>query len=129
LIADLDERERRVREHREVWRYLFAQHLAGLSEEDQLLFRAGLHPSQTHNQIAAAEPVAERLLAELEARGIEAEVQVARHYDGRTVLDVLLPEFPLAGQWPDDLDFFHGFEAHICARPPGWSPPGGQGHA
>ena len=63
------------------------------------------------------------------ARGIAAEVSVARYLDGRTVLDVPLPEWPLAGQWPDDLCFFQGFEAHVCSRSPGWSPPEDQRQA
>jgi hypothetical protein len=121
LIADLAERKRREREYGELCRYLFVNHLAGLPEEQQL-FRDGRHPSLSHDRSEAAEPFAELLRGELASRGITAEVSVARLYDGRTVLDVFLPEWPLAGQWPDELCFFHGFEAHICSRQPGWSP-------
>jgi hypothetical protein len=120
LIADPAEQERREREYWELWRYLFANHLAGLAEDEQRLFQEGRHPSQSHDRAEAAEPVAELLRRELAARGIAAEVSVARYCDGRTVLDVLLPEWPLAGQWPDDLCFFHGFEAHVYTG----SPPG-----
>lgn len=123
LIADSAERKRRQREYEELWRYLFVKHLAGLPEDEQQLFRDGQHPSQSHDRVEAAEPVVARLRCELAARGIEAEVSVARYLDGRTVLDVPLPEWPLAGQWPDDLFFFQGFEAHVICRSPGWSPP------
>jgi hypothetical protein len=118
-ITDRAERERRLREYDELWRYLFVNHLAGLPEGEQQLFRERRHPSQSHDGVEAAEPVAELLRRELAARGIEAEVSVACYFDGRTVLDVYLPEFPLAGQWPDDLCYFHGFEAHVCSRVPG----------
>jgi hypothetical protein len=128
-LADPDERARRQREYEELWRYLFVHHLAGLPEAEQQLFRDGRHPSQSHDRSEAAEPVAELLRGELAARGISAEVSVGRYFDGRTVLDVFLPEWPLAGQWPDDLSFFHGFEAHVCSRAPGWSPPEAQGQA
>jgi hypothetical protein len=117
-IAEPGERERREQEYLELWRYLFVSHLAGLPEDEQQLIRDGRHPSQSHDRREAAEPVAALLRAELAARGISAEVAVACYHDGRTVLDVLLPEWPLAGQWPDDLCFFHGYEAHICTRPP-----------
>jgi len=63
---------------------------------------------------AAAEPVADQLRAELASRGLAAEVSVARYLDGRTVLDVPLPGWPLDGQWPDDLSFFRGYEVHVC---------------
>jgi hypothetical protein len=122
-IADPAERQRRQREYQELWRYLLVHHLAGLPEAEQQLFREGWHPSQSHDGAAAAEPVAARLRAELAARGIAAEVSVGHYFDGRTVLDVLLPAWPLAGQWPDDLSFFQGFEAHVCSRSPEWSPP------
>jgi hypothetical protein len=118
-IADPAERERRQREYRELWRYLFAQHVAGLPDDVQQAFFEGRHPSQTHDHAEEAEPFVELLRGELAARGIAAEVSVARYLDGRTVLDVLLPEWPLAGQWPDDLNFFHGYEAHVCTIPPG----------
>jgi len=122
-IPDPAERKRRQREHLELWRYLFATHLAGLPEDVQQAFRDGRHPSQSHDLSEAAEPVAEQLRGELALRGLAAEVSVARYLDGRTVLDVLLPEWPLDGQWPDDLNFFWGYEAHVCTRPPGWSQP------
>jgi hypothetical protein len=115
-IADPAERERRQREHTELWRWLFVNHLAGLPENEQRAFRDGRHPSQTHDHVEAAEPVAEQLRAELAARGITAEVSVARYLDGRTVLDVPLPEWPLDGQWPDDLSFFRGYEVHVCKQ-------------
>jgi hypothetical protein len=113
-IADPAERQRREREYRELWRYLFVHHLASLTEEEQQLFREMRHPSQSHGRREVAEPVADLLRRELAGRGIAAEVSVAHYCDGRTVLDVLLPEWPLAEQWPDDLCFFHGFEAHVC---------------
>jgi hypothetical protein len=119
-IADPAERARRQREYDELWRWLFVNHLAGRPEDEQRLFREGRHPSQSHDRADDAEPAAELLRGELAARGIAAEVSVARLYDGRTVLDVLLPEWPLAGQWPDDLGFFRGYEAHIYT----WQPPG-----
>jgi hypothetical protein len=128
-IPDPAERERRQREYWELWRYLFVNHLARLPEDEQLAFRDGRHPSQSHDLAEAAEPVAEQLRGELEARGIVAEVSVARYLDGRTVLVVLLPERPLDGQWPDDLNFFRGYEAHVCVRSPEWSPPEGQKQA
>src|SRR4051812_20563600 len=118
LIVDSTERARRQQEYRELWRYLFVKHLATLPEGEQQAFRNRLHPSQSHDLAEAAEPVAELLRGELAARGIVAEVSVARYCDGRTVLDVLLPEWPLAGQWPDDLSFFRGFDAHLCSRTP-----------
>jgi hypothetical protein len=118
LIADPVERERRQREYGELRQYLFARHLAGLPEEEQRAFRAGLHPSQSHDRAEAAEEVAELLRSELAARGIAAEVSLGFFHFGRITLDVLLPEWPMAGQWPDDLCFFHGFEAHICTRSP-----------
>jgi hypothetical protein len=117
-IADPAERGRRQREHDDLWRWLFVNHLAGLPDVEQRLFREGRHPSQSHDRAEAAEPVAELLRGELAARGIAAEVSVARYLDRRTVLDVLLPEWPLAGQWPDDLCFFRGYEAHVCTRSP-----------
>jgi hypothetical protein len=124
-IADPTERERRQKEYEELCRYLFVHHLAELSEAEQQLFRYGRHPSQSHNGAEAAAPVAELLRAELAARGISVEVAVGRYCDGRTVLDVFLPEWPLTGQWPDDLSFFQGFECHVCSRAPEWSPPEG----
>ncbi len=117
-IPDPDERERRQREYRELWAYLFAQHVAALPEDEQQAFREGQHPSQSHDHFEAAEPVAAELQAALAARGIAAEVSAARYLDGRTVLDVPLPEWPLDGWWPDDLSFFRGYEAHVCVRPP-----------
>lgn len=90
-----------------------------LSRFEWVGFLEERHPSQTHDHVEAAEPVADDLRGELAARGIAAEVSVARYLDGRTVLDVLLPEWPLAGQWPDDLSFFYGYEAHVCTQPPG----------
>ncbi len=119
-IADPAERQRRLREYDELQRYLFVRHLAGLPDAEQQLFQEGRHPSQSHDRSEAAEPLAELLRGELAARGISAEVSVARYLDGRTVLDVFLPEWPLAGQWPDDLCFFHGYEAHVCSRAPNW---------
>jgi hypothetical protein len=113
-ISDPTERERRQREYTELWRYLFVTHLAGLSEEEQQAFRDRRHPSQSHDLSAEAEPVAEQLRLELAARGIVAEVSVAHYLDGRTVLDVPLPEWPLDGQWPDDLSFFRGYEVQVC---------------
>lgn len=118
LIVDPTDRERRQEEHQQLWQYLFAKHLAELPEEEQQRVRVGLHPSQSHDRAEAAEPTAERLRGQLAARGIAAEVTVARYCDGRTALDVLLPEWPMEGQWPDDLSFFEGFEAHVCTRLP-----------
>lgn len=115
-IADPAERERRQREYRELWAYLFAHHVAGLSVNEQQAFQDRLHPSQAHHLSAEAEPAAEQLRQELVARGIPVEVSVAHYWDGRTVLDVRLPEWPLDGQWPDDLSFFRGYEAHICVK-------------
>src|SRR5262245_55674304 len=80
LITDRVERERRQRQHVELWRYLFAKHLAGLPEDEQQLFREGQHPSQSHDLAAAGEPVAERLRGALAARGIAADVSVARYF-------------------------------------------------
>lgn len=117
-IGNPVERERRQREYMELWRYLFVNHLVGLSEDEQRAFRDGQHPSQTHDLAEAAEPIAEQLRGELAFRGIPAEVSVARYLDGRTVLDVPLPEWPLEGQWPDDLSFFRGYEVHVCTRLP-----------
>lgn len=79
LITDPGERKRRQREYGELWRYLFVKHLAGLPEDEQQLFRDGQHPSQSHDRVEAAEPVAARLRCELAARGIAAEVSVARY--------------------------------------------------
>jgi hypothetical protein len=117
-IADPAERERRQREYRELWSYPFAQHLAGLPEDEQQAFRDGRHPSQSHDRSAEAEPVAEQLRRELAARGIAAAVSVAHYLDGRTVLDVPLPTWPLDEEWPDDLSFFRGYEAHVSVQPP-----------
>jgi hypothetical protein len=122
-IVNPAERERRQREYTELWRYLFVNHLAGLPEDDQRLFRERRHPSQSHDQTEAAEPVAEQLRGELASRGIVAEVSVARYFDGRTVLDVPLPDWPLDGQFPDDLSFFRGYEVHVCSRAMEWPPP------
>jgi hypothetical protein len=122
-IADPADRRRRQRESLELWRYLFVNHLTGLPEDEQLAFREGRHPSQSHDWSEAAEPVAEQLRGELAARGIVVEVSVARYLDGRTVLDVPLPEWPLEGQWPDDLSFFRGYEVHVCKQvEPGVAP-------
>lgn len=116
-ITDPAEREQRQCEYWELWRYLFVNHVASLSEAEQQAFREGRHPSQSHDHIEAAEPIAEELRSELAARGLLAEVSVARYLDGRTVMDVPLPEWPLDEQWPDDLNFFRGFEVHIYIRP------------
>jgi hypothetical protein len=128
-IADTTERKRRQQECEELWTYLLAQHLAGLPEDEQQAFQEGRHPSQSHDRAEAAELAAEQLRAELVARGIAAEVSVARYLDGRTVLDVLLPECPLDEQWADDLNFFRGYEAHVCVRSPERSPHASQRQA
>ena len=122
-ISDLIEREKRQREYTELWRYLFVHHIAGLPEDEQQAFVAGCHPSQTHDLAEAADPVAEQLQIELAARGINVEVSVARYLDGRTVLDVPLRDWPLEGQWPDDLSFFRGYEAHLYVCTPERSTP------
>jgi hypothetical protein len=112
-IADAAERKRRQREYKELWEFLFANHLAGLPEDEQRAFQERRHPSQSHDNVEAAEPVAEQLRAELASRGIAVEVSVDRYCDRRTVLSVPLPEWPLGGQWPDDLNFFRGYDVHI----------------
>jgi prepilin-type N-terminal cleavage/methylation domain-containing protein/prepilin-type processing-associated H-X9-DG protein len=114
LISARELLDRRLREVGELRRYLFAKHLAGLSEDEQRSYREGSHPSQAHDRAEAAELVAEEFHRVLVERGIMAEVSLGFYHFDRIALDVLLPEWPVAGQWPDDLCFFHGFEAHIC---------------
>jgi hypothetical protein len=53
-------RDRRQREYTELWRYPFVNHLAGLSEDEQRAFRDGRHPSQSHDWVEAAEPIADQ---------------------------------------------------------------------
>src|SRR5262249_3630270 len=62
-IANPVERKRRQREFMELWRWLFVNHLAGLSEDEQREFRDGRHPSQSHDHVEVAELVAEQLRA------------------------------------------------------------------
>jgi hypothetical protein len=109
-IEDEAERERRLHEYGELERFLFAKHLASLSEAEQQEYQAGAHASQSHRFRDLAQPIVQQLQEELARRGYAAKVEIGFYHLDRLVLSAELSRWPSEEEWPSWPWFFRGFQ-------------------
>lgn len=99
-----------MHEYGELERFLFAKHVASLTEAEQQEYQAGTHPSQSHSFRDRAQPIAQQLQEELARRGYPAKVEIGFYHLDRIILYAELSRWPSEEEWPSWLWFFRGFQ-------------------
>jgi hypothetical protein len=106
-----DQKQRNMwwQQYAELKQHLWQRHIATLTPEEQQEFKAGTHPSLSHEFRDRAQPFTEYLKEELARQGYNAEVRLGFYHLDRIVLNAVLDRTP-----PDRLRevpwLFRGFE-------------------